>query len=683
MMKFHLNSVSKTKLLLACLCIIFLAWLLTDSSPRKHRRLKLEEALRNGQIGGLTIEEEKELLRTLNWLAAAAEVREGVTLNVPPSPRHLNVYTVTPAAIEVTYCDQGNAVYDAELNAIFIDQELVKAEGLRAIYEASPVSSVLSMNDLPFWKVYLCFIFLHELGHHKLHQHSGGFFDLRAGDREDIALDKKREEQADQFAIDRALIAYQMDLQNGGSLIPESTGGGFISLESEATPSDRAWVDLAGSIWLIGMMSPFLPSPYAPFYEDEGHTNFIERARGLIKQALKQPQLDRRIRAYFIFFDRFLTRQAEILQSPVTEVLAPEPIDDLNFDGAGLLIVTKMKKSLFNVSYQQLISNFSAGTPIGFRIDPATAITGTGIGKAWSSKLQMWSSQTNGTIRLESGEVYKSQNDYWHKQETSLSHLLGDHSLSKLAVPPQPSEIAIIETYREGKDWLHSLWNDQVKSSRLKQEIVTEVVAYGGPMKCELELASVTSEFTFFTIFDSGKTDRELWGIAVVDTTSLRSLRVTSLNIPLDKRYLGTSKGFVIAPDGEVVRYILIASLPHDYDHHRWQAWEVFTTTPPKLITEQPFLLEGIEEGADPTLLRDFDPIIENVAFVPPQQVLVKCQGDSTYVLDLKSKTSRVLFHPDPGDEAMKWTRIAQNGLVAIFMRGGHKCYVIQTRMRK
>src|SRR5262245_11662330 len=113
--------------------VAFLAmctWLICESPPREALWRAILAELNRGTIGHLNEEQTSSLLDTLDWLKAAAGVIEPIVLNADPSPGCLHVYTTTPEAISATGCARGNAVYDAFLDTIFIDDTIINPTAL-------------------------------------------------------------------------------------------------------------------------------------------------------------------------------------------------------------------------------------------------------------------------------------------------------------------------------------------------------------------------------------------------------------------------------------------------------------------------------------------------------------------------------------------------------------------------
>jgi hypothetical protein len=641
-----------------------------DAAPAKARRAALDQAMREGTIGRLQREESEGLMRQLTWLARAAGIADEIALNQPFQSGRLNVYTTTPAAYNVTYCATRNAVYDAELDAVFMDDGIFKAEDYRSLLEASPYAELASLNDLPFQKVYLRFIMLHELGHRQLHRNSDRYLDLvKPGDSTKLL---RFEAEADQFAIDKLQVAYQRDLQEGGSLVGKGLGDVLdLSDNKETSPADRVWIDLVGMVTMMNAFNLFLSNPYAPFYEDRAHPTFLDRASGLINQALNNPGMSQQLRASFAFLHRHLEREREMFEAPLVEVLVPVPIGNLNFDNQGLIISTRDLSEKLHVPYSRL-------SPGRTRQTVALAPTTAGPGYGVTIKSITWSTPTLGTIIFrDDGQTYLAEVDGWRAQETAIGRVFQGTSFPKLAVPPQPAELAfLVATPGDtGTNQLYAFKDDQLLGMKTLATVTQDVVERGAPVGCKLEVNTITPNTVYFTISKPEADGGARWlGVAALDPTSLQVFKVAALQLPPSLQRL--SDGYlVVVPTGATEHFVLIESVSAP-GQQGWVAWLLSANEPPQQLAVQPFLSREIAGSVDPGLKHTFDATLSSAFWLPPQQVVISSNGDSVYVLDLPTKRVRLAFHP--GDEGLQF-RVSANGMMAMYLPGGHKTYVWTT----
>lgn len=647
-------------------CLLMLCWLIYGAVFTRSRHEAVTLALNDGRIGGLTPEESEGLLRQIKWLAQAAGVREEIALNRPPSPAHLSVYTTTPAAYDATHCARRNAVYDAELDAVFIDLGLLKNDEFRSILEASGYGSVLSMNDLPFFRTYLRFIVLHELGHRQLHRRGRGLFDQkRAADDGG----RRIEDEADQFALSAMQAAYKADDESGGAFALKGASD-FLGLQEgeSGSPGQRVWADLISMASAMNVFDLFLQNQYAPFYEDRAHPTFLHRARSLIAQALRQPGLEQELRVRFDFFDKFLKREAGVLSEPLTEVIAAEPIEGISFDDGGLVITSRGLKSLSRVPYAEVTSPGAGAKSVSL---PPTA-AGAGFDE---DRVSVWGGPAGGPLAFGGVETYVGSGSLWEKRETDIAKALAGQTAPHVFMPPQPSRIALAvssTTDDARQERWYALRDGSVARMKSAAEIASEIAARGGPSGCNLEANTVTEQRFYLAAEKcSAPTDAKWLGVAVLDADTLDVLRFVSLDLP---EGLPEDEGrrLVVAPAGDTERFILVSpdGGPRPVG---WVAWLLSPGGAPQILARQPYLIN--EAHADDSLRSEFGTDVSFTAWVPGDYVLVGCNADSVYLLNLKSNTARVLFHP--GDELLKIS-VNRDGLVAVYMRGGYKCYLMR-----
>jgi hypothetical protein len=654
------------KVALALGCFAFIGWLAFDAAPATARRAALDQALRDATIGKLESEESESLMRQLTWLARAVGITDEIALNQPFHTGRLNIYTTTPAAYNVTYCATRNALYDAELDAVFIDEGIFKADDYRSLLEASPYGGMMSLNDLPFQKVYLRFIILHELGHRQLHRNSGHFLDLVKPGHNTTLL--RFEAEADQFAIDKLQIAYQRDLQAGGSLVGRGMSDVLDQSEKETSPADRVWIDLVGMVTMMNAFNLFLPNPYAPFYEDRAHLTFLDRATGLINQALNNQGLNQQLRASFAFQRRYRERQHEMLEAPLVEVLAPVPIGSVNFDGQGLVIGAGDMSEILHVPYAQLESRGARQT---VALPPTTA----GSVHDVTEKSVTWSTPTLGTIMFrDDGHTYLAQVEGWRAQETGVRQVLEGASFPQLAVPPEPAELAFLVAAPNDSrtDHLYVFKGDQLLGKTTLATVTQEFVARGAPVGCGIALNTANLNKVYFTISKPEKGGEDRWfGVAALEPATLQVLHVAALQFPSELQTVSDSR-LVVVPNGTSEHFILIKNVTVP-GHQGWVAWLLSATEAPQQIAAQSFLSGEIAGSVGPRLDHIFDATLSRAFWLPPEQIVIVSNADSIYVLDVPTRRVRLAFHP--GDETLQCS-VSANGMMAMYMPGGHKTYV-------
>jgi hypothetical protein len=106
-------------------------WLLVDSSPLARRINRLNQLVATGKMYQPTDAEREALAKTVKWLGQAAglsiaRVAINETISTKVSEAGIfRIYVTLPDQIDVTGCPAYNAIYDPELDAIFLDQSFI------------------------------------------------------------------------------------------------------------------------------------------------------------------------------------------------------------------------------------------------------------------------------------------------------------------------------------------------------------------------------------------------------------------------------------------------------------------------------------------------------------------------------------------------------------------------------
>jgi hypothetical protein len=157
------------RMLLSLPVLALVLWLAFSSSPSGRRERELNALINQGKLGSVDPELAKRLQLQFPWLARHAGVAHPVAINAPIDRSRLTLVVTTPAYERVTQCGSGNALFDPELNVIFIDQSLLWPTEVNII--GSPcVNSMFTINDYEYIVSYTKFILAHELGHWQKHR---------------------------------------------------------------------------------------------------------------------------------------------------------------------------------------------------------------------------------------------------------------------------------------------------------------------------------------------------------------------------------------------------------------------------------------------------------------------------------------------------------------------------------
>jgi hypothetical protein len=204
------------------------------------------------------------------------------------------------------------------------------------------------------------------------------------------------------------------------------------------------------------------------------------------------------------------------------------------------------------------------------------------------------------------------------------------------------------------------------------ETITQETIAQGAPQGCKLALNTVTSNKVYFTIHEQGTDDEANWfGIAALDSGNLQVSKVTKLRFGSELEQSSDSR-LVIVPN-ELAEYCVLLKEVSTPGHEGWEAWLLSANEPPQQLAAQPFLVSEVGKNVDSGVIHSFSSSLTQAFWLPPEEVVISSNADSVYVLDVPTKRVRLAFHP--GDEGLQF-RVSSSGMMAIYMRGGHKVFV-------
>jgi hypothetical protein len=658
---------SPRKLLLTAVAIALATWLLLEGSPTSRRKRAIEHALAAGSIGGLPPDEMSKLAHTLQDLAAAAGCDLPVALNEPFRPHTLNIFTTTPKALSVTGCDRGNAVYDADLDAVFIDHDVVNpvlASGTFGSVGVRGLTRKTSASD-----TYLRCIVLHELGHRALHRQRGGLFDRWRTGRDGVAL--QREAEADDFALEKMSLLYE-DLPPGPRHPPADQLGGPIKLprpDLVKTAGDRMLVDLAAMVYEMNQAVLFTNSSFSPFSRAKDHPVFVDRTYGFLRQGLQKTQ-DEQIRAYMELAIEYLTRIRDVGPLVLAEIRVEEPIHTVTFDEAGVLLLSDTLH-LSSVPYVEITEPASDG-PRVLRASAPQVLAGLESVRPIITSLHC-GLNSSPLLFIQKRGVYVAENGHWKPHVLPGSR--GDpKTWSYLWSPPQPSHIFMAVTMDGPKGTSYELFRDnRGVAYRSPGSLSQELSTRGAPANSSIALERIDGNGIDARVLSPSGT---VAGLCTLDgeTLALRSFE------PLDlTKLLGESATYMVAvrQSGQTRRYAVgdtfVYGRPHN-ETYELRAWQIGEDAKPRLVHSVPLTLEKLPRNASHfDWLTISHPAVLSCRWIPSAGVACTEFLDSVYFFDPVNERITPLFHP-----AASYMSVAANGLVAFFAPGSQKCFIVQ-----
>src|SRR5579871_6309301 len=430
---------------------LLIAWLVWSPSSDDKRIDRINAALTNGSIGHLDRDNEEKLRKTVEWLFAAAGFPGSVTVDKPYSKQAssqgiLQVFVTTPETSSFTSCGPGNAVYDAALDAIFIDKEIVIPTDWQKLL-ATPdgrggLDIPLGLNDAPWLWVYARFVILHEMGHRKLHRHAATSFDVRSSGASDVL--RKMEGEADEFAVARMNDAYPIASKFGVVAVEQNTGDTInYSVKPSMPIPDQVQASLVEMAQAVASGRLALPSTTPLFRDDYAHPSYLDRAQGLVRESLRRTDINPDLRLYSQYVDNSFVRLQEARRSGMIEVTADEPIGGIIFDERGMIVV--LSGVLYRVPYSELEKLLEENKPISLDAAGADKFSDPlqGFQDHGEKLVGYWSSLGIGTLLLWSNGV-ESVIAPDFKSATSRPAVAGASlTFESVVTPPQPSDDAV------------------------------------------------------------------------------------------------------------------------------------------------------------------------------------------------------------------------------------------------
>jgi len=308
---------------LAAGVLILAIWAFVDSDPGERRRAQIRFLLDTQQIGELELTDRNALHALVEWLLPAAGFSEGDwVVNRPTTRDRLGIYTVPAELSTITRCGDDNAVYDADLNSIFISNTLVK--GISYISDGAGKKYPVDWSSR---KLYLSLVLLHELGHQKLHGKSGFLYDEKVNGTADSSA-RQKELEADAYAFSRIRLAYS---RTPNPATPKTNNQRALEPLEELTPQESLLADLV-SLVESALRSTIKNGAHSPYQFDPAHPNFARRLKGIV-DTIDSSTLSDKISAHYWAARDILDRINSISDHIVGEVKFPFPVAGIYFSG--------------------------------------------------------------------------------------------------------------------------------------------------------------------------------------------------------------------------------------------------------------------------------------------------------------------------------------------------------------
>ena len=667
-----------------------LLWLIFSEPSTSVTRESLNLLLEQGHLGHLTNQEQQLLESTVKWLAVSAGVQGEIRVNrrIPDrSDGRLSVLTVKPSAFRAVRCAPGNALYDNSVDVILLDEEIVKSEGIKRMLE-EPVDDwglniKLDLKAVPFVRIYLRFVLLHELAHRLLHAGGGGF--LNGGFAGPGAQHK--EEEADAFALKTMATAYPRAAAFGIQAVEPNTGNTIDRLiEEEANPKTQVQISMLEMARQIAVGHLILPTPVSPLRDTASHRSYLTRAQSLVRKAIEDSWFDNDLADLAASTNGFLERIQNMLQSRPAEVVTDNPISTIAFDSDGLILLSRSAGRLEHFPFRAL---------------EQAAKSGQLLRSSHGSSLRA-SDLPRRIVALR-----KIEDGYWVLGKDGEVAVVRSTGIveKKPALPGDVFWFAESKTSRDcaaalakqaGKWTLYSLKGTSVVVARPLTEYDAELraLAAGEPQGVEWRAASLDSCDLYFPVWrnDPSATYK---GVVRIRLEDLRISHYIPLDFPQDTEaakvsgtnpLLDSERGsteVLVSREGGDIAYLLLQI--HREARLRnspvgtgasWRLWRLWPDRAARRMAEKRFLASDlVQQGKISKNVVSLSPRFSRGGISSaPDVLLFAVVEDSAYRVDLGSEKVVTAFHPG-ADESLMAT--GRNGWSATSFTNGFKVFAI------
>ena len=226
----------------------------------------------------------------------------------------------------------GNALYDPELDSIFIDGSLLGGGDVTTFGRGWFAERLWGRSEaFAFSRTFTTFVLLHELGHRQ----------LRHAERPPIGAAGTQEPAAETSADDFALKALTGAYEDGRLTLPEAVANEVIEagIDGTLTTGQRFLASLlyATSQMSVGLL--FSRGEFSSLYSDASHPSFGERVRRLGAATTALARSDAGLDRYLAYFRTVSERVDGLRKLGLLEVDSEQPIEAVAFDEDGLFVI--------------------------------------------------------------------------------------------------------------------------------------------------------------------------------------------------------------------------------------------------------------------------------------------------------------------------------------------------------
>lgn len=217
----------------------------------------------------------------------------------------------------------------------------------------------LRVKDVPSINVFFRFVLLHEFGHRQLHRQSTSWYFTEA-------MSRRREEEADTFALEKMKDAFSLAPAFGIEAVEENTGSLInYPVKGDMPIGEQIEASLVEMIKVMLAAQLGLPSASATFADGRSHPNVIARLVSLMDAAARTYRSDGLLKV-LARYTQLQTHKVEALaKMRPLEIRSTLPVTGLAWGGKspGLLVRTAAN-GLYHVPGKMLANASAPGASI-------------------------------------------------------------------------------------------------------------------------------------------------------------------------------------------------------------------------------------------------------------------------------------------------------------------------------
>lgn len=633
-----------------CLAILVAALLVSLARVRlgsEKRFAEMQELYRSGRLVAGNATDANDFQALVVRCVGITNIKERIVINSPPVQGRLHFYLTSQENSSFTRCLPGNAVYDSELDTVFVDYNLFRPTELPRIGQALMWESA-APTTFPFSRTFLTLILLHELGHRELHRFQASAFDGTWSSRA-----RAREAEADDFAIRTLEHAY-----TSGTITPDPDVKAELDeagLKTGLSPTEQFAISMlyANSQMSIGLL--FSKGSFSSLYEDESHPSYGQRVEHIASSVSAIYQSDRSVVPYANYFESISKRIDGLRSEGLIEIDCDAPIAATSFDEDGLILIDR-SWHIWRVPVEQFEGGHAGEKSLRLRPRSIGAIPTIDSN---SRVEQVWRFRGRGTFLRVGDDVFQIHRDSIIRRQELAQQMV--HARSAFVVPGLVPCGKVVFRCDDGIDVLSDDGHPySIPWSSVRRDC-------GVPNNSDI----------------GGFDDVQLFGDEVCASVRrggdlIGALRL-SITAPYSRRFIPLRSSPGADPNGKLIMLTVLGSTHYFLcgKSDLWSpvsVWELVEDGPPRLCTSYSPLLTAL--SGEPESGQNVPVIVRDARVVNGARGYITLAADSILAFEGESKTLRPIFYPGTSVHMT----FGPKGEVEFSAYNGYKSFVLLPR---